>query len=69
MQVRNKAQSGRGSYKVMTYVNKMDFLASIVTLELRTPSKTSKEVTKEGKGVNRYCGHYNKIYYLGNARG
>lgn len=26
----------------MNYVNKMDFLASIVTLELRTPSKIEK---------------------------
>lgn len=26
----------------MNYVNKMDFLASIVTLELRTPSKLEK---------------------------
>lgn len=55
----------------MNYINKMDFLASIVILELRTPSKIEKikRFLEEVKGLIKYYGHYNKIYYHRNVRG
>lgn len=63
MQVKNKIQSAKGSYKVLNYVNKTDFLAGPVIKELRTPFKD-----KEGKGLP-YCDNYNKTHYSGNAIG
>lgn len=46
MQDKSKIQSSKGSYKVMNYAGKTDFLAGPVTLELRTPFKD-----REGKGI------------------
>lgn len=63
MQVKNKIQSAKGSYKILNYVNKTDFLAGPVIEELRTPFKD-----REGKGLP-YCDNYNKTHYSGNAIG